>query len=79
MMNYNIIKLFRREIIAEGRNEKKSSSGGDYKQNVVYVSSAETAMSGCLPCCKSDILLCRFVDVAIQEKGSDWQLLQNVR
>lgn len=44
MMNYNIIKLFRREIIAEGRNEKKSSSGGDYKQNVVYVSSAETAM-----------------------------------
>lgn len=44
MMRYKISNLFRREVISEKESTKKSSSGGDYKQNVVYVTSAEAAM-----------------------------------
>lgn len=43
-MRYKISNLFRREVISEKESTKKSSSGGDYKQNVVYVTSAEAAM-----------------------------------
>jgi HK97 family phage portal protein len=44
MMRYKISNLFRREVISEKESTKKSSSGGDYKQNVVYVTGAEAAM-----------------------------------
>lgn len=43
-MRYKLSNLFKREVISEKESTKKSSSGGDYKQNVVYVSSAEAAM-----------------------------------
>lgn len=44
MMKYNLLNLFRREVPAGNSSDTKSSSGGDYKQNVIYVSSAEMAM-----------------------------------
>lgn len=44
MMKYNLLNLFKREVSTGNSNDSKRSSGGDYKQNVVYVSSAEMAM-----------------------------------
>lgn len=44
MMKYNLLNLFKREAPTGNSSENKSFSGGDYKQNVVYVSSAEMAM-----------------------------------
>jgi HK97 family phage portal protein len=43
-MSYKFINLFKREVIAESQSEKKSATGGDYKQNVVWVTGPETAM-----------------------------------
>ena len=44
MMSNKFINLFKREVIAGNKSEKKSSMGGDYKQNVVWVTSAEASM-----------------------------------
>lgn len=44
MMSNKFINLFKREVIAGNKSEKKSSTGGDYKQNVVWVTSAEASM-----------------------------------
>lgn len=43
-MANKFLGLFKREVIAESKGEKSSITSGDYKQNVVYVSSAEAAM-----------------------------------
>lgn len=43
-MANKFLGIFKREEITKGKSEKSSITSGDYKQNVVYVSSAEAAM-----------------------------------